>query len=473
MKKNIILIVIDALRARNLGCYGERNPLVSPNIDALARKGVLFEKAFATWNTTDQSLTTILTGKYPISHGITNHGDQVTAENLDLFHRSGTKILPQILKPFGYHTYAIDWMKRWFKKGFDFYGYDTQISLAKKIEKYFQYVYKHRSLFKNYLKKRKFSLPHIDDIIGTWRTFWFTRELPLIQDAAIMTNSGIRCIRSTGNAPFFLFLHYWDTHTPYHASRESMKKIQGDKRNTVDTYTGAIHYVDTQIGRLVRVLKNKNILDNTIILVTSDHGESLTEHGIYFDHHGLYDETIHVPLIIYDPAIKNAPTRIGGFVQHVDLLPTLFDMIDIDPGIVFDGQSLVHLWEKGSASSRPFVYTEESYVQKKRAIRTDRYKYITAKDDTGFCKYCKKVHQGREELYDLLQDPRETKNIAARERDIAKKMAMQLDQVVSDLIKRRKITTQSAPVETDCVQNPNANETEEVAAKLQGLGYLD
>jgi arylsulfatase A-like enzyme len=473
MKKNIILIVIDALRARNLGCYGARNPLVSPNIDALAGRGILFEKAFATWNTTDQSLTTILTGKYPLCHGITNHGDQVTTENLDIFYRSGTKTLPQILHPYGYRTYAIDWMKRWFKKGFDFYGYDTDIPLTKKVEKYVQYIYKHRNLFKNYLKKRTFSLPHMDDIIGTWRTFWFTKELPLIQDAALMTNSGIRCIRSNKNAPFFLFLHYWDTHTPYHASRESMKKIKADKRNTVDTYKAAIHYVDTQIGRLIKALKNKNILNNTIVVITSDHGESLTEHGIYFDHHGLYDETIHVPLIIYDPAIKKAPACIGGFVQHVDLLPTLFEMIDIDPPIALDGQSLVHLWEKKSASSRPFAYTEESYVQKKRAIRTDRYKYIAAKDDRGFCKYCKKVHQGKEELYDLFQDPRELKNLVLQEPEIAKKMAMQLDQFVSQLIEKRQRAMQSNLGDKDCLEQPDSKEREEVTAKLQGLGYLD
>ena len=114
-KPNIILIVIDALRARNLGCYGmSGNP--SPNIDQVARNSILFDGVYSCWNTTDQSLTSILSGKYPRSHGIMNHGDKVKPAEIDTLHKTNTKLLAQILKQASYNTMAVDWMGRWFKQ---------------------------------------------------------------------------------------------------------------------------------------------------------------------------------------------------------------------------------------------------------------------------------------------------------------------------------------------------------------------
>lgn len=119
-KPNIIFIVSDALRADHLGCYGYHKN-TSPNIDKLAREGVLFEKCYPISTNTDPSFTSIFSGKYPASHGIIHHGFKVTPEEEESFYRSDTKMLAEILKSNGYTTIGIDWLGRWHKTGFDYY----------------------------------------------------------------------------------------------------------------------------------------------------------------------------------------------------------------------------------------------------------------------------------------------------------------------------------------------------------------
>ena len=125
-KKNVVLIGIDALRADHLGCYGYDKE-TSPNIDDLSRNGVIFENAFSCSNATDPSFTTMLSGKYPISHGIRNHGAKVTNYMLQNFYKQEIKFLSETLKDNGYKTFGIDWLGRWHKKGFEYYlGEDMQ-----------------------------------------------------------------------------------------------------------------------------------------------------------------------------------------------------------------------------------------------------------------------------------------------------------------------------------------------------------
>ena len=118
--KNIVLIGIDALRADHLGCYAYDKE-TSPNIDNLAKKGITFENAFSCINTTDPSFTTILSGKYPISHGIRNHSEKVTNSMLQNFYKQKIRFLSEILRDNGYKTIGIDWLGRWHKKGFEYY----------------------------------------------------------------------------------------------------------------------------------------------------------------------------------------------------------------------------------------------------------------------------------------------------------------------------------------------------------------
>lgn len=474
--RNVLLIVIDSLRARNLDIYGASNGL-SPNINRVADEGVVFEDAYSTWNTTDQSLTTILTGKYPISHGIIHHGDRIEHRDLVTFDNTRTEALAGILRQYGYETMAVDWMGRWFRRGFDYYDIKKEKKVIKRITFYLKYALRNIDIFLQYADKRKLGIPSPKDLRGVLRTFLFTKELAEIQNAAFVTDLAIELIKGGKKDNFFLFLHYWDTHTPYNCPGEYQSYRGSDrKERLISRYIGAVKYVDQQLGRFFRELKDRNLWDNTIVIITSDHGESLTEHGIFFDHHGLYDVTIQVPLILRYPGISGKAQRIKGFVQHTDLLPTILEALNIDAEkFHLDGTSLTPLIENSVGEIRPFVYCEESYVQKKRAIRTKRYKYIYATDGVGYCSYCHKIHGAVEELYDLRNDPFEQVNIAKGNPNIRKDLKKRLDDFVTYLTLNR----QSEKRQKDLVRFDEEPHTysmdneEEIKRKLQSLGYID
>jgi len=486
---NIILIVIDALRARNLGCYGGKRKS-TPHIDKIASMGILFERAFSAWNTTDQSLTTILTGRYPRTHGIIHHGDKVKNEDKETFEKLNIKLLAEILKSLGYKTFAVDWMGRWFKKGFDYYGYKTEKPIFKKIihtfftvpYRHIKYMIAHIGLLRIYLKKRKkgkSSRPSlwkgIKDVLST---FFFTFELARVQDANIITRIAEEWVRKSGKEKYFLFLHYWDTHTPYNCPRKYWIKKKGAsyaKVNLSSKYAGAVRYVDQHIGQLFDVLEEENQKRDTLLIITSDHGESLTEHDIFFDHHGLYDATTHVPLILYYPKSFSSPRRVKSLVQHVDLLPTLWDLLQIDSVLYRpDGKSLLPLIRNDRQEIRPYCFHEESYVQRKIGLRTHKYKYIYAPDGQGLCNYCQMVHGGPEELYNLEKDREETNNIVDKDISIARQMRKELDAFFKKLEKKRqKELGEGRSNDLSQTTKTDLKEEKKIKRKLRGLGYMD
>lgn len=302
-------------------------------------------------------------------------------------------------------------------------------------------------------------------------------------DGSTITNHAIKIIeRNLNKKPFFLLIHYIDTHLPYNSPkkyekeffeetsnneriedvlkriknprwREFLKKCLSDAKTTDDVvakYDGAIFYVDENIGRLIDYLNKHEILDDTIVIITSDHGESLTEHNIYFSHHGLYDVTIHVPLIIKYTELPKK--RLNCFVQHVDIVPTLLDILNIKiDSFFFDGVSLLPLVNGKIKQIREAIFAEESAAQRKRAIRTEDLKYITKINDikpkSGFeyegifnleedtCRYCGFKHAEPEELYDLKNDPNEVSNIAYMQTDIVQELRSKMDNWVRNLIK--------------------------------------
>ena len=483
---NIILIVIDALRARNLGCYGGETKS-SPNIDALAGHGVLFKNCYSCWNTTDQSLTSIFTGRYPRTHGIIHHGDRITPEDLITFGKLQSKLMAETLKAEGFKTFAVDWMGRWFRRGFDFYGYERDRNIWQKFVHIFftlpyvhlRYMIANISLLRIYSKKRKSSLSSKwKGLKGVWNTFRFTFELARVQDAGYVTQLARKIIEGTKNDRFFLFLHYWDTHTPYNCPKKHTDR-DNPTRDSIDIiaskYKGAVSYVDGCIGELIESLKTHGILENTLIIITSDHGESLMEHGIHFDHHGLYEVTTHVPLIFHCPRLFPQPKKIEGLIQHVDLMPTLCDYLGArDSDFRFDGSSLRPLISGEKNTLRTFAFFEESYVQRKTGIRNETFKYIYAPDGIGLCKYCQKVHSGVEELYDLGADPEEINNIVSKNLSTADRMKVELERVTRRLDSRKReiLETEKIP-QTGLDDLPDLGDQKKIKKKLRSLGYMD
>lgn len=432
-KPNIIFIVIDALRPRNLGCYGYARP-TSPNIDKLSEEGLIFRDVYSCTNATDPSLTTIFSGKPPRSHGIMKHGALLQSEEVQNYLKT-VHTLPEILKHNGYKTFAIDWLGRWHIRGYDYYSgilrpvvqWGKQRLTYGKTRDYELNEVKLTPIKYLSLALSKFSA-HIKPPSITPRT-------DIYGDATIVTRKALEIIKENLGQNFFLFVHYWDTHFPYnspasdakerdlpsrsfekqlerakHRGRKKQIKSLGGIEKVLAMYDGAISFIDQEIGHLISSLKEWGILENTLVILTADHGESLTEHGIYFDHHGLYQVTLHVPLIFKYAGLPRGKV-VTGFVQHPDIAPTILDILEIESGEDFDGKSMIPLIYQNKKLNQA-VYAEEMHSETKQMVATYKYKYIRASSkQDAVCKYCHTIHGGIEELYDLENDPEETSNV--------------------------------------------------------------
>ena len=476
---NVIFIAIDALRARNLGCYGyERH--TSPHIDSLASRGLLCENSFACTNYTDPSFTTIFSGRYPLSHGILHHGPKVTDTEVRRFEQLNIMLLPEILKENGYITLAIDWLWRWHKRGYDYYS-----------------GARGRTTLHGFIKQQLRKFPVLRKVVGQYAVNKVGEKLfggvsKSYEDAESVTSQAIELIKENRDKRFFLFLHYWDTHCPYlpprayvdnyNRTKEVMEELFGyftstrfeeqfdafqeaalrSEQEIVASYDGEIAFVDHEIGRLLDFLEHNRMLNDALIVLTSDHGESLLEHGIYLDHHGLYDVTLQVPLIIVHPQLPRGK-RASGFVQHFDIFPTMLDLLDIKANADIDGLSILPLIDEQQLRSA--VYSEEAQWQRKRAIRTEKWKYIYALSEEGaLCRRCGRTHGPPEELYDLTDDPEETTNVLQREPQVAKDLRNQADRWARKFDHTHVVDDEKGETYRE--------DMEKVEERLRRLGYI-
>ncbi len=423
---NVLFIVIDALRSRNLSCYGY--PIsISPNIDNLAEEGVLFEDCYSCSNVTDASLTTIFSGKYPMSHGILSHGQRVRRKDIRRLNELDIRFLPEILKSQGYTTLAVDFLGKWHKRGYDYYS--EMLREANPVS---------------------FPFKKIDTSLNLLsRCYANFKKSTMIDEAQLVTAQAKLLIKRNRDKKFFLFIHYWDTHGPYAPPVRFYRKVISEStdngilallsrlrrgrhsrrvlKQKITRYLASIAYIDHEIGLIINALKNYGIQDQTLIVLTSDHGESLIEHGIYFGHHGLYDETIHVPLVLKYPTFPKK--RVKGFIQHSDLVPTTLDFLGMEYDD-FDGKSALPLIYGKTSQLHSAVYAEEAYYERKRAIRTRDYKYIYALSKKGaICQACRCIHGGIKELYDLNKDPKETHNIIEEKAELASRLEEKLSKI--------------------------------------------
>jgi arylsulfatase A-like enzyme len=396
--KNIIILLIDALRPKNLSLFGY-NKETDKNIKEIAKNNLLFRQHFSTSNATAPALTSILTAQYPINHGIIHQLPYTKQEEMDKVEKV-TFWFPNYLKNKGYETICIDWVGFWLKKDFDFYGEkdENQNELTEK-----------QSLFIS------------------------------AKDTIDLAISRIK----KSKKPFFLFTHFWDTHFPFpntayesNGTKEDKDKMLASIQNEsqkeylrkriqntnlytiqdmVDKYDLAIKDIDYEIGRLYNFLKEQNLWEDTIFFVLGDHGDNLTSHDIYFSHAGLYDDSIHVPMIIHLPGLGKQ--EINKFSQHVDIIPTILDYLKFDINTNFDGTSLLPLI-KNNITVREKIFAFDGLCNDIKAVRTKNRKLIIAKDN--FCNLCKASHHEPIEEYDLENDPEETKNIYSKKSELMK-----------------------------------------------------
>ncbi len=410
---NTLLIAIDTLRADHLGCYGYHRS-TSPNLDGLAADGALFRQLLCGCVPTQPSYTSLYTGQYSITHGIVTHGGtRWLADDSPFFTHD--------LQRAAYTTCAVDnlyGMKKWFARGYEFY-----INPAPRV--------------------RLSQMVTCDD--------YNSRAIPWLKAHA--------------DEPFFMFVHYWDPHTPYlpperlrglyydgdpcdpsHTSllgiydqpfgdwwTESWFKRLQERRLTdaeyiVAMYDSEITYVDQGVGDLLNALDETGHADDTLVIVFSDHGELMYRHDIFFDHHGLYDGNLHVPLIVRWPERIPPGTVAEPLVQHSDLAPTILDAAGCPVPDRMEGQSLLrHATGQTQQPLYDCLITQECTWQAKWAIRTDDHKLIKAREPD--------LHNmPMTELYDLHADPDELHNIAEERPGLAAGLEDRLERWIADMM---------------------------------------
>jgi arylsulfatase A-like enzyme len=393
-KPNIVLLGVDSLRADHMSCYGYPR-LTTPYIDRFAQSGTLFERTYSPHIPTTSAYSSMLTGRDCF-------GTQVVALRHKGPLRPEVKTLPEILSGAGYATSCVGFSGNPASRGFDKYlnytGWGSwNEGRSPKAE-----------------NLNEVAIPELDRLVS--------------QDQ-----------------PFFLFLRHMDPHAPYlppapyermfyhgnesDPNNKSMEPVMAfkpfcdffaswmppgisDKDYVIAQYDGAVAYMDAAIQTIFTALEAHGILDDTIVALNGDHGETLYDHDCYFDHHGIYDVTLHVPLIIRYPARVPAGRRVAGFNQHKDLVPSLLDLAGVDAGgIAFDGKSLMPMVRGEVASYDSEFYITECTWMRKHGWRTPEWKLIVALEPDFHFK-------PPVELYNLVEDPDENVNLVESEPEV-------------------------------------------------------
>ncbi len=396
---NIVLIALDTQRADTLGCYGYEKD-TSPFIDSIAEKGVLFERCYAPNIPTHPSFTTMLTGKEAIAHDIVNIGGAVPI-------KEGVKMIQELLQEKGWNTSAVDTMGRHFSRGFN------------------EYLTPEWDLSDPMTLRRA---QHVTDMA--------VPEIEKLRD---------------DDKPFFLCLHYWDPHTPYlppaeyremfydgddpyDVNNHSMDPAWNDEKFrwyfhsfmpgvTDSKYVNALfdaetRYMDDQLRRVFAALEP--VAEDTLVIMTADHGEILDDHLGFYDHHGLYEGDVHVPLILYRPGTLPAGKRVPGFVQNKDFVPTWFEMLGMEDELGAEGKSLVPCIEGERDGNYDEVFLSEATWELKRGLINEKWKFINSLEQD---------YHGRpmQELYDLQSDPTEQNNIAEENPEVVADLKARID----------------------------------------------
>ena len=393
---NILLISLDTVRADHLSCYGYKYN-TSPNIDNLAKNGTLFKNCQVSVPLTLPSHTNLLSGLYPFKNDV-RVNDQLVPDTYPT--------LAEILKNNRYSTSAfigafiLD-SRFGLDRGFDLYDDDMSQGITLPIEN------------------------------------------PKERRAEVVNSAFLKWLDENPQEPFFAFVHFFDPHIPYIPPERFKDKFE-------HPYDAEIAYTDSVVGKLLNALEEMELTENTLIILLSDHGEGLEEHGE--PHHGdfIYQQTLHVPLIFHCPGLIPEGRQIEEPVSLSDIVPTILDMLGIAIPDECDGRSLLNALIYNKKLPQQPIYSESLEVNHLYgwsplyAITYQGWKYI---------------HAPFPELYNLKEDPGELDNLYHVNRKKAHELAemlISINEEASDLT--RQLVT--PPLDPETVQN------------LQSLGYI-
>lgn len=476
---NVVVIVVDALRAADVGHLG-RSDEITPHLDALAEKSLTFENAFSLSNKTDISMSSILSGNAPREHGVIHHGTVHTDKNLARIRERSPTFLPEILAEHGYDNIGVDWMGRWHEWGYDTYGVESG---GRNIE-----------ATPDSLSGKAFDLltdvvlelpdPMLSPILKQY--YRWTGYDDYRVDCEGLTDIALERM-GAADSPFFTLVHYWDVHPPYLPPDEYQNEFDhsemdepldtyfgGDGKGPLaaefqpyargehttvgeskEAYDGAVRWVDEQLGRMIDYLETEDIMDETMVIVTADHGHNFGEHGIFSDNTSLYDTSVHVPLVVHHP--ERDHERVSGIVQHTDIVPTILDALDIDQPTSLRGNVL--------PETRDYAFAE-AVEGRMLMIRTDRWKLLVPQDVDYYGQQHWYDGDGEPELYDLTADPGETTNVATDHPGVVER----LRETLQDELRAQE---QAARDDDQRSANIDDEDLDDIKARLGALGYAD
>ena len=455
---NVLVIVLDSVRRDHMSCYGYERP-TTPNIDRFAEEAVLFRHAYSTSCWTIPAHASLFTGLYPSRHGANDLREDCLADD----HTT----MASFLGTRGYRTASISCNS--FLSGPTHLDRDFQLSLD--VQR---------------LRGSSRGLP--SRVLRGMHRRW--RKL------AARDRGGMRATRLASSwlgeqepgRPFFLFMNYMDCHLPYRLRGPDRYRFvpKGERRRADEVpqdpfgfmvgatpldgralsdlenlYDGALHYLDRHVGALLERLRSADLYDNTLIVVTADHGESFGEHGLMDHQFGLYEHLIAVPLLLHLPGSEKQGEGHVEPVQHVDLLPTLAGLLgggsENGTSAAFQGRSVLEQPPREAVVA-------EYLVPNLRAIR----RRFPAADAARFDAALRSIlvegsklilrSDGGRELYDLEIDPHEKRNLAEHQPELADRLEKKLFSIVGDW-----------PVMSPSESPPGLDE---LADRLRHLGYL-
>ena len=431
--RGVVIVTVDTLRADHLGCYG--NPVVqTPAFDRLAAGGQLFTNAIAQSTTTTPSHASLFTSLYPQDHQVYSNFEALG---------EGALTLAEVLEKEGYATFGVVNMR-------------------------------HLN-------------PEVGNLGQGITDFIRSSEA---NGAAGSVDAFLHWLDGVGERPFFAWLHFADVHTPYQPPAPyRFRYYQGDERSVehrslarvfpllpkhisehhsflgwlkgvtdlrwvMAQYKGAVSYVDHEFGRVVNHLSRRGLLERTALVVTSDHGENLGEHEMYFVHTGLYESTVRVPLLTYFPGMGHQGGRFDDVVELIDVFPTVLDYLELPTPEGIKGRSLWPLVRGDFVEERAAM--SEHAGRSLVSLRGNQFKYIKHLRDLGF-QPGYPIRAGREELYDLRADRREGIDLSSLRPRVLRRFRSVLKGRRAD---RRKLAAGESAL------------SEETLKVLKSLGYI-
>ena len=395
-RPNVLLITLDTTRADRLGAYGYKLA-ATPTLDRLAREGVRFDDAVTQSPLTGPAHTALFTGQYPGRLGIKDNASTPIPDS--------AVTLAESLKDAGYRTggfigaFVLD-RAYGFAQGFDTFD-------------------------------------------ASFADFRNENKAQVQRPAGEVVAAASRWIRDGGSGPFFAWLHLYDPHTPYQPPAPFRSKFASRP------YDGELAYVDSELAKLMALLKERGIADRTVVAAIGDHGEALGDHGE--EEHGLllYEAVTRIPFIVRLPNAERAGTVVAEQVRSVDLASTLLEIAGVPWTARGDGESVAGVMRGQARRDPPAAYIETWYPQlhfgwsRLRALRVGEWKYVDAP---------------KPELYDLRSDRAEQRNVVADRANVASRMAAEIEAT-----ERSFGAAATAPP-----PQPDA----ETIARLKSLGYV-